>query len=265
MAKSFYSAPALDKGLDIIELLALSSLPMTQAQIASHLNKSVNEIYRMLNTLKNRGYVEFNETSDQYFLSYKLLTMVASFNPIKSLIEKAVPAMKEITVKTCHSVHLSIYTAGKLLVIAQQDSSSAFNYHVAVGATFDLLETSSGRVILTFQSEQERKRRLDRRKLFMDIEKNRNIPKKAIRDLESKYNKQIIHKIKKDGCEIAKSLQIDAVTNISYPIFDNSGYAIAAITTPYIKKFYEKFSINETSKVLKKYSEKLSYELGYNI
>ena len=44
MVKSFYSAPALDKGLDIIELLALSSVPMTQAQIASHLNKSVNEI-----------------------------------------------------------------------------------------------------------------------------------------------------------------------------------------------------------------------------
>ena len=33
-------------------------------------------ITRMLNTLKNRGYVEFNETSDQYFLSYKLLFFV---------------------------------------------------------------------------------------------------------------------------------------------------------------------------------------------
>jgi len=219
----------------------------------------------MLNTLKERGYVEFEEKSDQYKLSFKLLNLAATFDPTKSLLEKANPIMKEIAAMTNQSIHLSIYTAGKLLVIAQCDSGSPFNYHVPVGSTFDLLETSSGRVLLTFQSDQERKRRLDRRKLFMDIEKNRNIPKKAIRDIEKKYNKKIIYKIKKDGCEIAKSLQIDAVTNISYPIFDNTGYAIAALTTPYIKKFYEKFSVNETSEVLKKYSKKLSYELGLNI
>ena len=119
MVKSYYNAPALDKGLDIIELLALSAEPLTQAQIASHLNKTVNEIYRMLNTLKQRGYLEFNEKTDQYYLSYKLLTLVSSFSPIKTLIEKALPAMREITTKTNHSIHLSIYTAGKLLVIAQ--------------------------------------------------------------------------------------------------------------------------------------------------
>jgi DNA-binding IclR family transcriptional regulator len=52
--RSTYRAPALDKGLDIIELLALSSVGLTQAKIASHLKKSVNEIYRMLNTLRER-------------------------------------------------------------------------------------------------------------------------------------------------------------------------------------------------------------------
>ena len=61
MNKLSYRAPALDKGLDIIELLAVSSVGLTQAQIANQLKKSVNEIYRMLNTLKERGYLEFEE------------------------------------------------------------------------------------------------------------------------------------------------------------------------------------------------------------
>ena len=52
-----YSAPALDKGLDILELLSTSENGLTQAQIASKLNKSVNEIYRMLSTLRAREYV----------------------------------------------------------------------------------------------------------------------------------------------------------------------------------------------------------------
>lgn len=265
MGKKSYKAPALDKGLDIIELLAVSSEGLTQAQIANHLNKSVNEIYRMLSTLKARNYLEFDSQTDNYKLSYKLLNISASFSPTKTLLEKANPIMKEISAKIKQSVHLSIYTAGKLLVIAQCDSGSKFNYHVTVGSTFDLLETSSGRVILTFQSEQERSRRLSRRKTFLSIEKNSNIPIKTIRELEKKYSKQIIHKIKKEGCEVVKSLQIPGIINISYPIFDNSGYAIAAITSPFLSRLNEKIvSIKEASLLIKKHSYKLSADLGYD-
>ena len=266
MSKLNYRAPALDKGLDIIELLALSAEGLTQAQIANHLQKSVNEIYRMLNTLKERGYVEFEEKSDQYKLSFKLLNLAAAFDPTKSLLDKANPIMKEITAITSQSIHLSIYTAGKLLVIAQCDSGSPFNYHVPVGSTFDLLETSSGRVLLTFQSDQERKRRLDRRKLFMKIEKNSKLPINQLKEIEKKFSKQTVHKIKKDGCEIVKSLQIVGITNISYPIIDHTCYALAAITIPYLNRLSQKNETNlkETSKILEKYSEQLSKELGFN-
>ena len=266
MNKLSYRAPALDKGLDIIELLAVSTVGLTQAQIASHLTKSVNEIYRMLNTLKERGYLEFNEVTDQYKLSYKLLNLASTFSPTKSLLEKANPIMKEIAAKTNQSVHLSIYTTGKLLVIAQQDSGHDFNYHVSVGCTFDLLETSSGRVILTFQSEQERKRRLHRRKLFLKIEATSVMPKKKLKEIEKKYSKQTTHRIKKDGYEIVKSLAIQGITNISFPVFDNSGYAIAAITAPFINRFNEtnQISIDQTAKTLETYSAILSKQLGYS-
>ena len=265
MSRSSYRAPALDKGLDIIELLALSAEGLTQAQIANHLKKSVNEIYRMLNTLKERGYVEFEEKTDQYKLSFKLLNLSANFDPTKSLLEKATPIMREIAAITNQSIHLSIYTAGKLLVVAQFDSGSPFNYHVKIGSTFDLLETSSGRVLLTFQSEEERKRRLERRKVFLKIEKTSRIPPKLLKEMEKKFSKQSIYKIKRDGCEIVKSLQIIGITNISYPVFDHTCYALAALTTPFLNRLAQKNEINikETSRVLDKYSKILSKDLGY--
>jgi len=264
MKKSSYRAPALDKGLDIIELLALSSVGLTQAKIANYLNRSVNEIYRMLDTLRERGYLEFDNLTDQYRLSYKLLNLATSFNPTKTLLEKANPIMKEIAAKAWQSIHLSIYTAGKLLVIAQFDSGSSYNFHLAVGSSFDLLEASAGRVILTFQSDKERKRRLERRKVFLGIGKSSNIPKIQLKELEKKYTKQTIYKIKKDGCEIVKSLKIVGVTNISYPIFDNSGYAIASLTIPFLNRLHDKTTgIKNVALIIKKYSEQLSSELGY--
>ncbi len=44
--KKDYTAPALEKGLDILELLAVSPIGLSQAEIATKLKRSVNEIYR---------------------------------------------------------------------------------------------------------------------------------------------------------------------------------------------------------------------------
>jgi uncharacterized membrane protein len=52
-----YRAPALDKGLDILELLAGVDGGLTQAEIAKKLGRSPNEFYRMLDRLVKRGYV----------------------------------------------------------------------------------------------------------------------------------------------------------------------------------------------------------------
>ena len=80
-----YSAPALEKGLDILELLSNFQEGLTQAEIANKLNKSVNEIYRMLSTLRHREYITFDEETDVYNLSYKILNMTAKFEPFKTL------------------------------------------------------------------------------------------------------------------------------------------------------------------------------------
>ena len=216
-----YTAPALDKGLDILELLSENKEGLTQAEIANRLNKSVNEIYRMISTLRNREYVDFDQDEDRYNLSYKILNMTAKFEPVKTLISKAIPIMKEIAMKANQSVHLAIYTRGKILIIAQEDSPSSFNYHVSVGATFDLLETSSGRVILTFQKEKERKRRLERRKFYKKFESASKIPTKQLKDIEKKFSNNSMQKISKKK------------------FFNDNGYLI-------INKFYDLKAVNSS-------------------
>ena len=248
-----YSAPALEKGLDILELLSNSAEGLSQAEIAGKLNKSVNEIYRMITTLRNREYVDFDSEKEVYRLSFKILNMTAKFEPFKTLTTRAIPVMKEITTKANQSVHLAIYTRGKILIIAQEDSPSSFNYHVSVGASFDLLETSSGRVILTFQDEKERKRRLERRKFYSQLEAT------------SKISFSELKKIEKNRYELVKSLQIKGVTNISVPIFDYTNNAIAALTIPFVDRIIAKgeLSLEQVKKLLVRSAGVLSSEMGY--
>ena len=263
--KKNYSAPALEKGLDIIELLSKSSLGISQAEIAKELKRSVNEIYRMLNILVARNYIELDLDNDRYKLTFKLLQLSSQHQPIKNLMQKSLPMMREVAQLCNHSVHLSIYYAGKLLVIGQVDSPSSFNYSVTTGSNFDLLETSSGRVILAFQTVEERQRRLERRKLFMKLQKKKNNSSNNI--LEKKFSSKIIHEITKNKCEVVKSLQVNGVTNISVPVFDHTNQAIAAVTIPFLQRI-KKDSLNDmslinTTKLLKEQALILSKSLGF--
>jgi DNA-binding IclR family transcriptional regulator len=263
--KKNYSAPALEKGLDIIELLSKSSIGFSQAEIAKELNRSVNEIYRMLNILALRNYIELDEDTERYKLTFKLLQLSSQHQPVKNLMQKSLPMMREVAQLCNHSVHLSIYYAGKLLVIGQVDSPSSFNYSVTTGSNFDLLETSSGRVILAFQTVEERQRRLERRKLFMKLQKKKN--NSSNNTLEKKFSSKIIHEIIKNKCEVVKSLQVNGVTNISVPVFDHTNQAIAAVTIPFLQRI-KKDSLNDmslinTTKLLKDQALILSKSLGF--
>lgn len=70
---SQYSAPALEKGLDILELLAEVSPGLTQNQIAARLTirRSPSELVRMIEVLERRGYLGRTSLDSTYQLTLK--------------------------------------------------------------------------------------------------------------------------------------------------------------------------------------------------
>ena len=120
---------------------------------------------------------------------------------------------------------------------------------------------------MAYQSEEERKRRLERRKLFLQYEDKKLAKSKEIHTLEKKFTSKTVHEIIKNKCEVVKSLQIDGVTNICTPIFDHTNQAIAAMTIPYlhrINRTKNDLSIKDATKLLKEKSLILSHSLGFN-
>jgi Fic family protein len=70
-----YRAPALDKGLDILELLAEQKEGLTRAEITKLLGRNASEMYRMLERLVARQYVVRSAAGDRYSLSLKLYAL----------------------------------------------------------------------------------------------------------------------------------------------------------------------------------------------
>ena len=111
-----YRAPALEKGLDIIELLASHSEGLTQVEVAKALDRSSSEIYRMLSTLVRRGYVIRSLSGDRYSLSLKMFSISQRHPPIGRVIESALPRMRAMTRRAWQSCHMAMESNGDIVI-----------------------------------------------------------------------------------------------------------------------------------------------------
>jgi DNA-binding IclR family transcriptional regulator len=121
-ARPRYSAPALEKGLDVIELLAHTPDGMTQSQIAQALGRSVQEVYRVLMSLERRGYIQRRPPDDACRLTMRLHHLAHAYPPASRLIDTALPVMRQLALDVRQSFHLSVLDAANIHVLAQADS-----------------------------------------------------------------------------------------------------------------------------------------------
>ncbi|HYH56504.1 MAG TPA: helix-turn-helix domain-containing protein, partial [Anseongella sp.] len=155
-----YQAPALDKGLDIMEYLSLKAKPLSQTDIAAGIGKKPNEIYRMLVCLESRGYLIREEVSGKYKLSLKLYHLSHRHSPVDEVRRAAQHPMDELASTIHQSCHLGVLYLEQLMVISQSRSPGPIALSVEEGRLFPLLMTTSGRVLLAFMQEEERLRLL---------------------------------------------------------------------------------------------------------
>ena len=108
-----YSAPALDKALDILELLAGEAGGLTQTEIAEAVGRNVSQIYRVLATLERRGYLTRDDRSGRYVLSMALFDLAHRHPPLRGLVQLAAGPMRELADGIRQSCNLSVDEIGR--------------------------------------------------------------------------------------------------------------------------------------------------------
>ncbi|MBC7403050.1 MAG: helix-turn-helix domain-containing protein [Microbacteriaceae bacterium] len=145
-----YSVPALDKALDILELLAGRSDGLSQAAIADAVGRSVSQVFRVLQTLEARGYLMREEQSGLYSLSIQIFELAHRQEPLRGLETAALPPMRAFVDDVQQSCNLGVLAAGRVLVLAQVESPANFGFRVRVGAEFPVDGTATGAVLAAF-------------------------------------------------------------------------------------------------------------------
>jgi len=218
--ESKYQAPALDKGLDILEYLSAQSIPLSQTEIAIGIEKTPNEIYRMLMSLEGRGYILRDEVSGKYRLSLKLFYLSHRHSPIDELRKAAQFPLEELANSVRQSCHLSILYMNQVMVIIHAKSPGPIALSIEEGNLFPLPLTASGKVLLAYMPEQERN----------TVLKNNVIFKKYAKPQQEDFLNSLAD-IQQTGSYFKNSDAVSGVTDISVPIgIANNNGIIACLT-----------------------------------
>src|SRR3984957_12442318 len=247
--KRRYPTPALEKGLDILELFASTPGGLTVSEVARHLNRTVSEIFRMLLCLEQRGYLAQSENRERYHLTLKLFRVAHEHPPTKRLVTEALPVMHTVAYEIRQSCHMGVIDGGHVVILAQVDSPEPTGFFVKMGSKVDLMHAATGHVILAYQTEDAYRRPMD--------EFSNETKKRKPVDLDDH-----LEKIRARGYERRASYEVAAVTNISFPILNVQGQAIAGLTVPYVKRLEDKISIAEVTKSLREASQQISEAMG---
>jgi DNA-binding IclR family transcriptional regulator len=223
-----YLAPALEKGLDVLELLASSAGPLTQSEIAAAQGRSVGQLFRVLLTLERRGYAVRTEEGG-YLLSDRLFDLAHRQAPRRGLLAAAAAPLRRLAEEIGQSCNLGVREGDVVRVIAQAESPSPFGFVVRVGAAFPLAETVTGAVLRAFSGDA---------------------PSPELEE------------IRRTGRgERADSLHA-GVTDVVVPVLGPDGTAVAALTVPYVSTSYSRVSLDAVRDAVRRAAEEIGSALG---
>lgn len=242
-------APALEKGLDLLEALAATATGLTQAELARQVGRSVGEIFRMLATLERRGYVTRDGRTGEYSLSLRLFQLAAQHPPARRMQQAALPVMEALAAQLGQSCHLGMVHGEHFIIVAQAEAGTPMGWVVRLGAVFPCsTRYVSARVLAAFQGER---RRGELAALL--ARQDGGAPGDVLARLGH---------IAVAGYDMAPSEVVVGLTDISCPVLDHDGQAVAALTVPFFPGLGQPTDLSVPLAALREAAATISHKLG---
>lgn len=241
-----YQAPALSKGLEVLQFLSGERKPYAVSELARALSKSRNEIYRMVIVLEREGYLARTE-GDRFAVTRKLFDLAMRIPPQRDLLVAALPVMEELARDTSQSCHLTVASGSDMVVVARVESPDILGFSVRVGYRRPLNQSASGRVLFAFQTEAVRA-------AWRALQ-----PSDEDRERWAAIGREVAT-IRESGVYLSPSPYVDAVTDVAVPV-TQGGTAVAALAIPFIGGRTARVSLTHASRSAQDAARRISAAL----
>lgn len=247
--KTSYSAPALEKGLDILEALSRQQEPLSLTRLASELGRSKSEIFRMVMVLLERGYVARNAEGDTLTLTDRLFTLGLRTPRARDIVSSAMPLMTALADNTEYSLHLVVVHRGQTVVIGAAPGGRDVVFSLKLGFHRPAWDATSGKVIIAFQNS-----------VFQEAMIREALPLSSMVDDAPLFAE--LAGIRQDGFLYHKSRHFVGLTDLCCPVLDGNGDAVASIIMACLRRPGHKDALMEHLSALQEVCRSASHLCG---
>ena len=219
--KEKYSIQAVDNALNVLEQFRGKRAELGITELSQKLGLHKNNIFRLLATLENRGYIEQDKNTEHYRLGVRSLELGRAFLSHTGLIRVAVKRMEELSNEVNETVYLSIMKENQVFYIEDWEAKRALRVASRIGERLSPLCTATGKIFLAYASEQQRNDIIESNEFIRYTD--------ATIMSKEKYLKELVE-VEKSGYAIDNQEKNLGVVCIAGPIFNYNNDVVASIS-----------------------------------
>jgi DNA-binding IclR family transcriptional regulator len=249
-----YTIDIIDVTLDVIECLNGEAKSYRAADVAQKLGVNRTRVFRILKTLADRGYIDYDLDTQGYHLGIKFLWVGENIRERLDLRREAEPFLVGLARYSGDSAHLLILHGDTAVTIDRRQGENQLQVATPIGQSVPLYAGASPKILLAYMPEETRERIIQSLK-FKQFTKN------TITD--SNQLRLCLQDIRRKGYAVDEEDYEIGVYAVGAPVRDNSGQVIAGITiTTPATRYTSKHSKELIVQVIEA-AQKLSERLGY--
>ena len=145
----------LDRAIDILDVLRQNGGKARITQIGKETGLAKSTIFRILNALAARGYVQKLSGQEMYALGFKLIEISFSAASDWDVINLAIPFLEQIRDEFNETGAIAIKSGIRYAFVAQVPCQQEYRVNPVLGERYYLHWAGTGKAILAFSSEQE--------------------------------------------------------------------------------------------------------------
>lgn len=241
------------KCFQVLELLASEPYEIPLTEVAGSLGMPPASAHRMIATLVEAGMVEQDSTTRHYRLTGKALWIGAGYLRRSAVYRAAFLLLQETARKACGLVHLAAMDQDRVLYLHTVGSPSSLYLYADTGERRLLHCTALGKAMLAYQPPATVNR-------VLGTKLQRFTSRTIISPVELREE---LGRIRQRGYAIDDEENAPGLRCLAAPIWDRSGYAVAAFSMSAPATVLTRDSFEKYSQILREAALRVSAQLGY--
>lgn len=246
------SVQSLDRAFDILELLSRQREGMPLIEIGKELDLNKSTAHRLISSLRNRGYIEQEESGGKYKLGLGFIALASQYLNRLEIKTEAEPYLKRLSDQLRETVFLASLNGNEVVYLDKVERFGGFRRYSIIGQRVPVHCTSLGKALILDKKETE----------IIQLLGNKLPPitNHTITDIHKLLT--VLNEYRQQGWTRDIEEHNAGVSCAGAPIRDYRGEIIAAISSVWTRN-KSGHEIDDLGLVLKETADEISRHLGY--